>query len=143
PAHYDEMIYRFADFNAGQYTSRNAAFQKAVADLTGLPLELDGDLLKMDGSRVSAQPGGTELALRVLAPSLGMSERDVRRDLEHEKQVAFEETALYRAAFARADEALRATAPRAMLPGIELSSPKITRKLTTAWFARRVDERYR
>ena len=32
---------------------------------------------------------------------------------------------------------------RARVPDIALSSPKITRKLTTAWFAGRVDARWK
>ena len=33
--------------------------------------------------------------------------------------------------------------PRQAMPQIDLKSPKITRKLTTEWFARRVEGRYK
>ncbi len=142
-APYPRPLYRFADFNAGQYASRNAAFQKAVTQLSGIPLELDGDLLRLDNGQPARDPGSTELATRVLAPRLEMSNDDIRRDLARGKVEEFERTALYVRVFALADRLDAKPAPRAVLPQIPLHSPKITRNLTTDWFANRVEARYR
>ena len=131
------MLYRFADFNAGHYASRNAAFQQAVSALTGVRLAIDGDLLR-EGS---SEPSHTELAVRKLGDRIGLGERQIRRDLERGTVHEFEETDLYRKVFELADA--RGAAPRAVVPSIRLESVKITRKLTTEWFARRVDSRYR
>ena len=49
---------------------------------------------------------------------------------------------LRHAFFALADRAKGSTFPRAVVPDIELRSPKITRKLTTAWFVSRVQQRH-
>ncbi|MEO7057754.1 MAG: DUF1615 domain-containing protein [Caldimonas sp.] len=140
PAHYELPIYRFADFNAGQYASRNAAFQSAVSALTGVALDLDGDLVVPGGD--PDKPGRTEAAVRLLGPRLGLSDGEIRRSLEQESRPSLEQTRLWERIFALADGAARRPLPRAMLPRIHLHSPKITRSLTTEWFARRVDERY-
>jgi hypothetical protein len=137
PVSYDSMLYRFADFNAGHYASRNAAFQQAVSSLSRTRLAIDGDLLR-EGS---SEPSQTELAVRKLADRLRLDERQIRRDLEREKTHEFEDTDVYREVFELADQ--RGTAPRALVPNIRLESVKISRNLTTEWFARRVDGRYR
>lgn len=137
-APYEQPIYRFADFNAGRWASRNAAFQNALAVASGLPVTPDGDLVAP-----GAQRGETERAAQSLAGRLGMSEAAIRRDLDRGEGPGFEKTALYERVFAYAEQLDRRTLPRAALPKIELHSPKITRKLTTEWFARRVDERHR
>jgi hypothetical protein len=143
PASYDAAIYRFADFNAGHYASRNAAFQAAVSEATGIPLSLDGDLLRYESGRPAREPGATELAVRVLARRIGMSDGEVRDDLVLEKERRFERSRLYVRVFDAAERHAGRPLPRAVLPRIQLKSPKITRKLTTAWFAERVEQRYR
>lgn len=142
-APYADLIYRFADFNAGQYASRNAAFQNAVARVTGMRLVLDGDLLRHDGDEILARTSRTELAARTLARRLGLDDAAIRRDLALEKTERLEQTRLYRRVFELADRQAGKPLPRAMLPFIALHSPKITHQLTTRWFARRVDGRYR
>jgi len=141
PAHYDQPIYRFADFNAGQYASRNAAFQSAVSAASGIALDLDGDLVVPGGDR--ARPGSTEAAVRSLANRLDFGDSEIRRALEQEGRADFEQTRVYARVFELAEQGGKRPLARAVLPRIRLQSPKITRPLTTEWFARRVDERHR
>jgi hypothetical protein len=140
PANYDMPLYRFADFNAGWYASRNAAFQNAVGKASGIELALDGDLL-MPGANLD-NPGATERAVRALGGRIGMGDAQIRRALQKGGELEFEETELYGRVFALADAAAGTPVPRAVLPGTVLESPKITRRLTTAWFASRVQERW-
>jgi len=140
-APYDKPIYRFADFNAGRYASRNAAFQSALALASGLPVTPDGDLLPHASN---APAGETERAVRTLAARLGgLGDAAIRRDLEKGEDASFEKTVLYERVFAYAERLDKRALPRAVVPRIDLQSPKFTRKLTTEWFAQRVDERYR
>ncbi|KAF1712551.1 hypothetical protein CSC70_03305 [Pseudoxanthomonas kalamensis DSM 18571] len=140
PASYESLIYRYADFNAGWYASRNAAFQVAVARASGIELALDGDLL-LPGADLE-HPGATERAVHALSTRLDMDAREIRRALQKGDSPDFEKTALYRRVYELAEQAAGKPLPRAVLPGIKLQSPKITRNLTTAWFANRVDERW-
>jgi hypothetical protein len=141
-APYDRYVYRYADFNAGQYASRNAAFQSALVLLTGTKLAVDGDLVKPGQGR-DAAPGETESAARSLAKELGMNAGEIRRDLERGKGHDFERTEIYHRVFALGDARNGKPMPRAVVPSIELQSAKITRRLTTQWFAERVVARHR
>jgi hypothetical protein len=138
---YIRKVHRFADFNAGWYASRNAAFQNAVAIASGKALALDGDLLR-PGSSLD-EPGETERAVRSLGSELGMDAQAIRAALERGDRLDFNDTGLFRRVFALAEARAGKPLPREMIPGIELESPKITRELTTAWFATRVYDRYR
>jgi hypothetical protein len=144
PVHYDRPLYLFADYNAGYYASRNAAVQAQLARLTGLPLALDGDLLAYErngdpSGKESASERAVQLFAARFAPRLTAGQ--IRRDLLEEKTLAFEGTKTYRAIAAAEQRAGRA-AEYARLPDLALDSPKLTRPLSTAWFARAVDRRY-
>ena len=137
PADYPKSLYRFADFNAGWYASRNAAFQSAVSQATGIKLALDGDLIRYD----STSPSSTELAVRSLGKRLDMKNSAIFSQLKQGDTFDFQKTEVYERVFELAEQSARKPLPRAILPGITLQSPKITRELTTAWFADRVDGR--
>ena len=141
-ASYDRQLYRFADFNAGHYASRNAAFQSAVTVASGKPLVLDGDLVNYASEAVKTA-GSTELATRALGAQLKLGDAEIRRTLEEGRSAQFERSLLYQRVFALADRKAGRALPRAVVPCIRLKSPKITRNLTTAWFADRVEGRYK
>lgn len=139
-APYDRYFYRFADFNAGQYASRNAAFQHAVNVAAGTHLVADGAVLPPES--LFGGTGATEKAVRALGPRLNLSDSAIHDALETAKTESFEKTSLYLRAFDLADRKHKQLLPRAVVPQIELHGPKLTRKLTTEWYANRVNERF-
>lgn len=139
-APYDRYLYRFADYNAGQYASRNAAFQAAVARISGVHLATDGALLPHDAGQ---QPGATEAALTRSASRLDLDPGEIHRALGEGKSADFERTTLYARVFEVAEKSAGHVLPRALIPAIRLQGPKITRNLSTDWYAHRVDGRYR
>jgi hypothetical protein len=142
---YSRKIYRFADYNAGRYASRNAAFQNLVSGLSGNKLSRDGDLLLYDKSgKAMGALSESEKALRaiIMQYKLGIDDKQLRHDLEHEKTVNFTATQIYMAV---RDLYVRTTSHAitfAEIPSIQLNSPKIKHHMTTQNFAESVDRRY-
>jgi hypothetical protein len=141
----DEPVYRFADYNAGLYASRNAAVQARLAGLTDRRLALDGDLLRWTdrGRPARRQEGETVAAFRAWRdarhPELG--DEVLLAELELEKEAAFEDTATW--ALLWADAVAAGAAPAyARVPDVALDSPKLAGHKTTAWFASNVERRY-
>ncbi len=143
PASYDDILYRFADYNAGMYASRNAAFQAALAALTGRRLALDGDVLAYDKD---GSPKGddtqTVQAMLAFGAAHGISSWTVHRDAKKEKSEAFEDTATWRAVREAYAQQTGKAAPYARIPDVALSSPKLKKARTTAWYAASVKKRY-
>jgi len=141
-----DVLYRFADYNAGQYASRNAAVQRGLAQLTGLPLATDGDLLAYgpDG-RPTAEDSETLRAFRVFRERFvpALPEGRLRQDLERGKEQGFEETPSYLALRRIHRERTGGPLPAAAVPELELKSPKLRRGYTTGAYARSVLRHHR
>jgi hypothetical protein len=142
---YNQKLYRFADFNAGRYASRNAAFQHVVAKLSGQSLALDGDLLSYgkDGAPLKTTTS-TEKAVRLANSKhkLGLDEKSIRVDLLKEKDVSFTSTRTFISLRDRYASTTKNPAAFAAVPDIALNSPKLSRSFTTRRFAESVSKRY-
>ena len=143
PSNYDQMTYRFADYNAGHYASRNAGFQTMLGKLLGKPLVADGDLLA-HGAVDPAQPASqTQAALQKLfakqAPNISL--QTITQDLALEKSLDFEQSTTYRTVTQLYSKKFGAPITE-QIPRISLKSEKITRNLTTEWYANSVNRRY-
>ena len=142
---YNRKIFRFADYNAGRYASRNAAFQNMISVLTNVKLAHDGDLLLYNKDQQAlAKVSSTESVLRGLIKQygLGIDDKKLRADLIKEKSAEFPATQTYlmvRDVFAHTT---KQTIAFAEVPSIELNSPKIRHHMTTQNFADSVDKRY-
>ena len=145
PADYDKPLYRFADYNSGRYSSRNAAFQTKINALTKTKLALDGDLLlygKNGNPRPEKSSSERELINLFAAHNVLITPKQIRSDLKHEKDDKFEETPTYKAV---KELYLKDTSKKdfyAIMPEVVISGPKLSRDYNTNWFATRVNGRY-
>ena len=142
-AGYDDIKYRFADFNAGEFASRNAAFQEQLGEVMELSLAPDGDLLayKKNGKAEDGETMGALLAWRAMhAPDL--TERQVRRDVGLEKEQRFEKTETWSRVRDTFREQTSKEPEYARMPDVALTSPKMSKPRSTAWFAKNVKRRY-
>jgi len=144
-ADYAKPIFRFADFNAGEYSSRNAAFQKQISLLTGAEIAPDGDLMIWEKPGKPSQTDGESVVALLLwrmkfAPDL--TEKQVRADLRLEKERKFEETRTWARVKESFEQKMGRKPSYAIVPSVELEIPKLKQGLTPAWFAEKVNIRY-
>lgn len=141
---YEEPLHRFADFNAGAFASRNAAFQEQVASLAGRKLALDGDLLIYQDGKPTDRPSETLLAVVEVATTyqLELAEGRIRRDLAKGQSAELEATETWTRLKGLYEAVTKKKPAYARVPDLHLDSIKFDRDLTTAWFAQNVQKRY-
>ncbi|MCH7304550.1 DUF1615 domain-containing protein [Acinetobacter sp. NIPH 1869] len=144
-ADYDKAIYRFADYNSGMYSSRNAAFQKMLEVIQGKDLDLDGDLLlyNKDGNIQSALSQSEKEVISAFTNNkILVTPRQIRADLKKEKEKKFEDTQTYLAVQKLYQSKTNKEPIYAIMPEVVISGPKLSRDYNTNWFASRVNGRY-
>lgn len=142
-AKYDDVIYRFADFNAGVYSSRNAAFQELVSELGKTKLITDGDLLsyEKDGDP-SGETSKSLSTMIAVGDKFDVPEKSVRKAARSEKELDFEDTEIWRAVRKGWQKKFGKEPKYAEIPNVKLDSPKLSTGRSTEWFARSVKKRY-
>ncbi|QIO05608.1 DUF1615 family protein [Acinetobacter shaoyimingii] len=145
PADYDKPIYRFADYNSGMYSSRNAAFQKMIAKITDKELDLDGDLLSYD-KKGNPRPTMTDTEKALIGlfsqKNVLITPKQLRGDLKEEKNPDFEKTKTYKAVAELYTQVTSKDPIYAIMPEVVISGPKLSRDYNTNWYASRVNGRY-
>ncbi|WP_336042047.1 DUF1615 family protein [Acinetobacter dispersus] len=144
-ADYDKAIYRFADYNSGMYSSRNAAFQKMLEVVQSKDLDLDGDLLlyNKDGNVQSALSQSEKEVISAFTNNkILVTPRQIRADLKKEKEKKFEDTQTYLAVQKLYQSKTNKEPIYAIMPEVVISGPKLSRDYNTNWFASRVNGRY-
>lgn len=143
PASYNDIIFRFADFNAGIYASRNAAFQNQLGAIVRIPLAEDGDLLaySADGEPKDFETESLK-ALLAFAERQDYSAWVAKRDARKEKSVDFEETTSWKELRAVYEKQNGKVPPYAKIPNVLLNSPKLRKTRSTEWFAKSVLHHY-
>ena len=142
PTNYSDMIYRFADFNAGHYASRNAGFQAMVSQLSGKPLNADGDLIAHQPENSNQVSQTQNAVMQLFAKKMPtMTVQSIAQDLALEKSLDFEKTTTYQTVAQWYAQKYKKVIAQ-QIPKISLKSEKITRNLTTEWYANSVNRRY-
>lgn len=141
PSSYSRMVYRFADFNAGPFASRNAGFQQMVSRLSGQKLAQDGDLMSYRKGVAFASTTSAAVVSVLARSHTELTPDQIENDLRREKEAGFVRTPTYQA-ISNMHQSRHKTVIRETLPKIALKSVKISKSLTTEWFAKQVDTRY-
>ena len=142
PTNYSDMMYRFADFNAGHYASRNAGFQAMVSQLSGKPLSADGDLIEHRVENPNQVSKTESAVMQLFAKKLpSMTAQNIAQDLALGTSLDFEKTTTYQTVAQLYEQKFHKVIAQ-QVPKISLKSEKITRNLTTEWYANSVNRRY-